>query len=184
MKHIKPFNEALDENFREELQDFCETNLAYLLDEGIEVNVILGEQGTFFYHGNTNLTDFERYLIRIMIKEDKSWNEIKDQMIPFLTRLSRKYEIGLRKPSSRTDLGLSSLALNAIMEDDIRFIYFGEDSLTPKVMNDKVNNMINDETSNWSGYRGEIKLHEIRLYICGYKKEKKSILTKIKSFFK
>jgi hypothetical protein len=181
MKHIKPFNEALDENFREELQDFCETNLAYLLDEGIEVNVILGE------HGNTNLTDFERYLIRIMIKEDKSWNEIKDQMIPFLTRLSRKYEIGLRTPSSRTDLlapakaaGLSSLALNAIMEDDIRFIYFGEDSLTPKVMNDKVNNMINDETSNWSGYRGEIKLHEIRLYICGYKQENKSVLTKSK----
>ena len=39
MKHIKRFNEALDENFREELQDYCELNLAYLLDEGTEIKI-------------------------------------------------------------------------------------------------------------------------------------------------
>ena len=37
MKHIKPFNES-KENLKEELQDFCETSLAYLLDNGYNVS--------------------------------------------------------------------------------------------------------------------------------------------------
>ena len=36
MKYLKPFNEdILSDKFPEELQDFCETNLAYLIDEGV-----------------------------------------------------------------------------------------------------------------------------------------------------
>jgi len=36
MKHLRGFNESLN---KEELQDFCETYLAYLLDDGFEVSV-------------------------------------------------------------------------------------------------------------------------------------------------
>jgi hypothetical protein len=77
MKHIKPFNEALDENFREELKDFCETNLAYLLDEGrllIEKSITL-------------------IRVQLSFDRDKDWDEIKDHMIPFLIRLTNKYEV-------------------------------------------------------------------------------------------
>ena len=38
MKYLKPFYENT-ENFKEELLDFCESNLAYLLDEA-ELQVI------------------------------------------------------------------------------------------------------------------------------------------------
>jgi hypothetical protein len=34
MKHLKRFNEN-KENFKEDLQDFCEKNLAYLLDDSV-----------------------------------------------------------------------------------------------------------------------------------------------------
>ncbi len=40
MKHLKPFNEAVGDTFKEELKDFCETNLAYLLDDGGEIEVV------------------------------------------------------------------------------------------------------------------------------------------------
>jgi hypothetical protein len=36
MRHLKRFNESLDEN---ELLDFCEVNLAYLLDEGFNIMI-------------------------------------------------------------------------------------------------------------------------------------------------
>ena len=80
MKYLKPFNENT-ENFKEELLDFCESNLAYLLDEA-ELQVIPNAGGWS-----------ELHLVRILLDEPKNWNEIKDYMIPFLTRLIAKYEI-------------------------------------------------------------------------------------------
>ena len=80
-KHLKPFNES-KENLLEELQDFCETNLAYLIDEGTEVDI-------------TNTGPFNGiglYEIRIT-SNYKEWSSIKDHMIPFLTRLQNKYNI-------------------------------------------------------------------------------------------
>jgi len=37
MKHLKKFNESLQPNEVDELKDFCETSLAYLLDDGIKL---------------------------------------------------------------------------------------------------------------------------------------------------
>ena len=39
MKHLKRFNESLNDNEVDELRDFCETSLAYLLDEGYQVDI-------------------------------------------------------------------------------------------------------------------------------------------------
>ena len=78
MKHIKPFNEN-KENLKEELKDFCETNLAYLLDEGGKVEV---HTETTFLNGR----------VKISIT-NSSWSNIKDHMIPFLTRLKNNYHI-------------------------------------------------------------------------------------------
>jgi hypothetical protein len=75
MKHIKPFKD----NFKEELQDFCEANLAYLMDDGLKVD-LLG-------------ADSDSYMIVHISSKQLAWESIKDHMIPFLTRLHNKYEL-------------------------------------------------------------------------------------------
>lgn len=81
MKHIKPFNENID-NFEEELKDFCETNLTYLIDEDTQVDIT----NTGLFNG------IVLYEIRIT-SNLVLWSSIKDHMIPFLTRLQNKYNI-------------------------------------------------------------------------------------------
>ena len=100
MKYLKPFNENV-ENFKEELQEFCETNLAYLLDEGTEIQIVESPGG---WH--------ELHLIRILLDQPKRWNEIKDHIIPFLTRLDNKYEINnqpFKDTQSSRNSGLSQV---------------------------------------------------------------------------
>ena len=69
MKYIKKFliKESVD---IEEVQDFCDNALAYLLDEGFEVST---------YNGST--------YISILLKIPKDlfyWSEYKDDIIPFI----------------------------------------------------------------------------------------------------
>jgi hypothetical protein len=87
MKYLRRFFESFDENM---LQDFCETHLAYLLDEGYEL-YIGDERG--------------KKTISITIPSDVSnedgeydtgefeWNNVKDHYITFLTHLNNKYNI-------------------------------------------------------------------------------------------
>lgn len=94
MKYLKNFNKAKsrkygfsaapEEGELEELRDFCETHLAYLVDEDFVVEV-----SNDFTHKNFHIS---------ILKEGSkykgfTWDEIKDYFIPFLTHLSRKYEI-------------------------------------------------------------------------------------------
>jgi hypothetical protein len=87
MKYLKKFFESFEENV---LQDFCETHLAYLLDDGYEL-----------YIGD----DRGKKTISITIPSDVSnedgeydtgefeWNNIKDHYITFLTHLNNKYNV-------------------------------------------------------------------------------------------
>ena len=87
MKYLKRFNEN---NTHEDLQDFCETHLAYLLDDGYEL-----------YIGD----DHGKKTISITIPSDVSnedgeydtgefeWNNVKDHYITFLTHLNNKYNV-------------------------------------------------------------------------------------------
>lgn len=79
MKYIKLFEDVFEDN----LQDFCEQYLAYLLDDGFKVRIIVRDwmiteiaifKHDFRYGGNP----FD-------------WNLVKDYIIPFLEILSRKY---------------------------------------------------------------------------------------------
>jgi hypothetical protein len=167
MKHLKSFNEDITSfNFKEELQEFCEMNLAYLLDEA-ELRMIESPGGYS-----------ELLLIRIKLDETKTWDEIKDHMIPFLTRLNNKYEI-----SSKVYSVLNSSPLD--VRDDhncgnIRF-YIGvnTDEIYPNksYVEVSVKNLIDDIAVRYN-------FNDIRIYIKIDEKPKKSILTKIKSFFK
>jgi hypothetical protein len=77
MKHLKPFNES-KEIFVDELKDFCETNLAYLLDDSnFELEV---DEAS----GYTNAGQ-----IRLENDEGFKWNDIKDYFIPFLIQLNK-----------------------------------------------------------------------------------------------
>jgi hypothetical protein len=134
MKYLKRYNEAKNRKFSfsakpeegelEELKDFCETHLAYLIDENFVVEV-----SNDFTHKNFHIS---------IIKEGSkykgfTWEEIKDYFIPFLTHLSRKYEIcyesvkfnplvnGLPRTYASYDVD------KIISEDDLSlFIYFRE----------------------------------------------------------
>jgi hypothetical protein len=79
-------NESLSP--KEELEDFCDTYLSYLTDEGFYIDY---EE---FYSGHyTNVTI--RHLKRDDSKYsyDFSWNEVKDRFIPFLQMLSKQYKL-------------------------------------------------------------------------------------------
>ena len=94
MRYLKSFNESKmrkygfmakpEEGELDELKDFCETNLAYLVDEDFVVEV-----SNDYTHKNFHIS---------ILKEGSkykgfTWEEVKDYFIPFLTHLSRKYSI-------------------------------------------------------------------------------------------
>jgi hypothetical protein len=171
MRHLKRFNEDMDNHeqfFSEDLLDFCETNLAYLMDDDTKIQIVESPGGWS-----------ELHLIRIILDEPKRWNEIKDHIIPFLTRLDNKYEINnqpFKDTQSNRNSGLSQvedIRLNISFDDDVYRNNNGS------YMTGKVKNLIADNIGSPNA-----RISDIRLYVKGYKTEKKSILTKIKSFFK
>jgi hypothetical protein len=171
MKHLKRFNEDMDNHeqfFSEDLLDFCETNLVYLMDDDTKIQIVESPGGYADLH-----------LIRILLDEPKRWNEIKDHIIPFLTRLDNKYEINnqpFKDTQSNRNSGLSQvedIRLNISFDDDVYRNNNGS------YMTGKVKNLIADNIGSPNA-----RISDIRLYVKGYKNEKKSILTKIKSFFK
>lgn len=180
MRYIKTFNENTY-NFKEELLDFCESNLAYLLDEA-ELQVIPNAGGWS-----------ELHLVRILLDEPKNWNEIKDYMIPFLTRLIAKYEISNLPFRNHHSIFAPALAtvvfpgktIKSKVEDIRLYIAFGDDrpntnEIYPNVsfLKVQIKDLINDNVSFTNA-----RISDMRFYVKGYKAEKKGILTKIKSFF-
>ena len=98
MKHLKKFsaihslleqsNEGLN---KEELQDFCDTYLAYLLDEGysIEASEIGFGEYVLVLRNENRPTDVPIDSPELLF----TWEEVKDQFIPFLHMLSKQYTI-------------------------------------------------------------------------------------------
>ena len=88
MKHLKKFNESLN---KEELQDFCDTYLAYLLDEGYstEANEIGFGEYVLVLRNENRPTNVPMDSPELLF----TWEEVKDQFIPFLHMLSKQYTI-------------------------------------------------------------------------------------------
>jgi hypothetical protein len=72
MKYLKPFNEGVSDLTYEEILDFCETNLAYLMDGGFTVSV----QSDKF----NNEIDWE---VRLRNGENLQWDYIENHLVPF-----------------------------------------------------------------------------------------------------
>jgi hypothetical protein len=162
MRHLKRFNESLDKVFKDELQEFCEMNLAYLLDEGSEVRIDENQRG---------------YVIRIKFEQAKSWTEIKDHIIPFATRLNNKYEIDRQVAP-----------LNYAEADVVIYFWLARRSIGAVRIIKKIEDIIDDNLKIPEALTklslDKPQISDMNIYITGYKQEKKSILTKIKSFFK
>jgi hypothetical protein len=85
MRHLKNFNESMS---KEDLQDFCESTLAYLIDEGFTIKV--------YTHGDPR-SSLPKGEYNIWLQKDKEffkWDDVKDYYIPFLQLLSNRYDIG------------------------------------------------------------------------------------------
>jgi len=171
MRYLKPFNEAVGDAFAQDLQEFCELNLAYLLDDQeIEVTI-------FDYVGTST-----RLLIELN-QTPQLWDEIKDHMIPFLTRLSNQYEL---RPYSNKGGKNVSIEVTRDLEAARQNWPHRKTSLyyeVPRLINDDTKSGLlfdNDTDDVLESY-----ITEFEFIIDGYKQEpKKGILTKIKSFFK
>lgn len=85
MKYLKRIFESSDLSDVNDLQDFCEMYLAYLIDDGFIVDVSRTQFGTF------------KNSFSIVIRSESlvSWDQIKDKLIPFLEMLKKNYNLGV-----------------------------------------------------------------------------------------
>ena len=98
MRYLKRFNEGLQLKETEELMDFAENCLAFLLDEGFQLELVdrygrnpndpSFEEDTEYYwidlYGPTNDEDNTRNF---------SWEEVKDYYIPFISLIKNRYKL-------------------------------------------------------------------------------------------
>jgi hypothetical protein len=86
MKHLKKFESLINPEKvdKEELKDFCEMYLAYLLDEGFEIHIV-----EHYFMCEINLHKVG-YLEQWQYNGFK-WEEIADRFIPFLKVLYDNY---------------------------------------------------------------------------------------------
>ena len=90
MKHLRRYNESID---KDELKDFVESCLAYLLDEGFHVFIPRqsDDDTTAIWLGLN---------YRMNAVKSFTWDDIKDYYIPLLKLLSNRYQIiGFGEPS-------------------------------------------------------------------------------------
>jgi hypothetical protein len=86
MRFLKKFNESLS---KEDLKDFCESSLAYMLDDDFKISCdkVITSAG----HDNSNKS-------MITITKLDGWDpffypDYKDHLIPFIQLLSRRYTL-------------------------------------------------------------------------------------------
>lgn len=93
MRHLKRFNEDLDEGG---LKDFCETYLAYLMDEGFTLHWsrTYGDDpsSAFYYEKETWLMSVRKPINQFNY-EIFRWGDVKDQIIRFAYLIDKEYEL-------------------------------------------------------------------------------------------
>lgn len=125
MKYLKKFNESLkisvlEPNDIEELKDFCETTLAYLLDDGYNVSVSI----------RYRLNPEKNFLfVTLGLPEENGygkfdWDDVKDYYIPFLQILVKRYELLPFHNSSdyiwfNTTIGYKQFRIDQVINDKV-----------------------------------------------------------------
>jgi hypothetical protein len=147
MKYLKRFNENYDVKDKpqwfSELEDFCQTSLAYLIDEGYEVNCD-NNANTFpeppgfcaHYDGDTGVIINLYNLGRVRNRDAFKWSEIKDYYIPFLKLLSKRYRL----------LHFNLFKDKSYDEDETKLICIHGEGYNYYTLNDLINDNISDDT--------------------------------------
>lgn len=108
MQKIFSFNKYMNEAKVDysEFKELCEAYLSYISDMGFIVRVVQFEsESAIFIRSNSENSDY-------------SWNDIKDDLIPFLTILNNKYKMSdIKFGYTRSDL--ASYKINDIINDSI-----------------------------------------------------------------
>lgn len=112
MQKIFSFNKYMNEGKVDynEFKELCEAYLSYISDMGFIVRVIqLKSESAICIRNNNENSDY-------------SWNDIKDDLIPFLTILNNQYKISdIKFGYTRSDL--ASYEINDIITDSIDIDY-------------------------------------------------------------
>jgi hypothetical protein len=93
MKYIRKFNESITTD----IQEFCNNNLAYLIDDGYRIIYrSTGFSEEYWTMGSIN--DNIDYTSVNITKVDSrmsnfTWHDVRDEFIPFINILSRNYTI-------------------------------------------------------------------------------------------
>jgi hypothetical protein len=92
MKYIKKYSSLIVESVKDDLKDFCEWNLAYLLDDDYKVMITRRDSlpAESSHHKKGLIIHFYRWIGRTDFFE---LSDIEDHFIPFLQRLSNQYEV-------------------------------------------------------------------------------------------
>lgn len=125
MKYLKIF-EGAGEAECSKLKDFCEMYLAYLIDDKFRISVT--KERLFI----------KSMAIRISPPKVISWDQIKDNFIPFLNMLLKDYNIGIY-PKQNISFHKSWL------DSSVSFSIIAS---SPNNKNIDINKLINDEIEN------------------------------------
>lgn len=126
MKYLRGIFESIVPEFMEELKDFCESNLIYLIDDGFTLEFVDTTE-------SSHKKDFGGITVRIskyssgrndLIGDYKqfsyfNWNDIKDYYIPFLIRISNEYKIFDKCLISLEYGGAQLISYNDLLRDRI-----------------------------------------------------------------
>lgn len=126
MKYLRKFFENND-NSLDELQKFCNENLAYLIDEGFEVKVEKYSSWLCKKGFKIKFSKVERDFPNLIdVEKDSSffWRNIKNDFIPFFELLNEIYEICPTNRDYMQTYHLNNDADNLIIEFETpRYIY-------------------------------------------------------------
>lgn len=117
MKYLRKFSESVSKDFLLDLQDFCESNLAYLLDDGLKVTVMDSVRSS--NPMDKPPTDTSIAIIFIRLVNGTKWVDVKDFMNPFFSALKSEYDIVHDKIGFRLSKGFWSAYKREFNIDDI-----------------------------------------------------------------
>lgn len=139
MRYIKLYEYFEDNNFVNTLQDFCDANLAFLIDDNFRVNT--DEEFAMKNRKVISITiskcDFFKY--QKSIKGSKfNYDDIKDDFIPFSQLLLEKY------PNYDYDVRFLTININQKKNSDISDTIINSSLLPYKENVFDMNDIIND----------------------------------------
>jgi len=93
MRYIKLF-----EGFKEDVLEFTEDHLAYLMDDGFEITTFFPAYSTLTYYGSHNYGGGCTKIAIVkrsgsMSQWNFTWEEIEDKFSPFIYMLNKQYRI-------------------------------------------------------------------------------------------